>query len=104
MSLSFKTTPEDFAILRQIAARADELAQGLRVHHERTRVDWLMDLTTTHANGCPLDLPKLLAAEGYAFSHDVFGIARHLDRETGELGECFIPRCALPSPTASEVA
>lgn len=52
-----------------------------------------MDITATHANGCPLDLDKLLRADEFNFLHDVTGIRNCLNRETGELG-VFLPRCA----------
>lgn len=56
-----------------------------------------MDLVATHANGCPLDFAALLAFPVADFVHDVAGITRHLDRSTGELLDCFLPRCARPS-------
>lgn len=56
-----------------------------------------MDVTACHANGCPLDLEKLLHADAFNFSHDVFGIARYINRNTGKLENCFVPRCALPA-------
>jgi len=51
-----------------------------------------MDVTACHANGNKLDLAGLLAADDFNFSHDVFGIYRHIDRDTGKLGNCFRPR------------
>jgi len=53
-----------------------------------------MDLTTTHLNGCPLDLDKLLSFDDFDFVHDISGIQYHINRTTGELGNCFLPRCA----------
>ncbi len=53
-----------------------------------------MDITAAHANGCPLDLIGLLEAAEGDFTHDVAGILRHLDRETGRLTACFTPRHA----------
>lgn len=58
--------------------------------------DFCMDLAATHANGMPLDLEKLLAFPDFDFSHDVFGIREHLDRSTGQLLHCFVPRSAKP--------
>ena len=51
-----------------------------------------MDITATHANGCRLKLYELLMADDFNFVHDVFGIARHLDRTTGKLMDHFLPR------------
>ena len=54
-----------------------------------------MDLTVCHLNGHPLDLPRLLAFPLGDFGHDVNGIRRHLDRQTGELTGGFQPRSSL---------
>lgn len=51
-----------------------------------------MDITAVHANGNQLDLTALLAADDSNFAHDVFGIRRHLNRDTGELEDFFTPR------------
>ena len=55
-------------------------------------MDAMMDIEACHSNGCPLRLNELLATDDGNFGHDVFGIRRHLDRETGKLGGCFLPR------------
>lgn len=59
-------------------------------HFDRTSVD--MDLCATHANGCPLDFQRLAQADDFNLIHDVCGIARHLNRTTGRLGDHFLPR------------
>ncbi len=51
-----------------------------------------MDLTACSNRG-HVDLAALLKARIGDLAHDVAGIAQHLDRETGDLGECFMPRC-----------
>lgn len=56
-------------------------------------MDIHMDLSATHYN-CPLDLIKMSQADDFNMIHDVTGIARHLNRKTGELENCFLPRCA----------
>lgn len=53
-----------------------------------------MDLEACHTHGCRLDLDRMAEARDYDPIHDVAGIARHLDRETGELRDCFVPRFA----------
>ncbi len=53
-----------------------------------------MDLVACHANGCPLDFERLSDADDFNIAHDVFGIRRHLDRETGQLTDHFLPRYA----------
>lgn len=57
-------------------------------------IDMEMDLTATHANGMPLDFQKLYGADFGNFAHDILGIRRHLNRETGKLMNHFVPRCA----------
>lgn len=56
--------------------------------------DLSMDIEACHNNGCKLDLGKLLHAPAFDFAHDIYGIHKHLNRETGEMQHCFLPRCA----------
>ena len=63
---------------------------------DRPKLDLAMDIEATHCNGCPLDLDKLLAFKDFDFFHDIYGIINCLDRDTGELKECFLPRCSRP--------
>lgn len=88
MTISFSTTTEDAKIIGQIATRA------CTVWPEGDRLNFEMDITATHVNGCPLKLAELLAADDFNFAHDVAGIYRHLDRTTGKLLDCFLPRFA----------
>ena len=53
-----------------------------------------MDLIQCHANGCPMNLNKLLFANCEVFNHDVPGILLNLDRATGKLKNGFMPCCA----------
>jgi hypothetical protein len=92
MILKWNISKEDHDLIAQIAERAKEFARKQGVDYSWR--DALMDLTAAHANGSPLDLAGLLAAKPMDFSHDVFGIANHLDHETGKLtrGGVFTPR------------
>jgi hypothetical protein len=58
------------------------------------RINLIMDLTACHANGTPLRLADLLAADDFNVAHDVGGISRHIDHDTGRLTGCFLPRFA----------
>lgn len=58
------------------------------------KMDLSMDIAAVHCNGNKLDLEKLLNADNFNFNHDVFGIMRHIDRTTGKLQDCFLPRCS----------
>lgn len=63
-----------------------------------TRNHVALDVTATHRNGTPLDLPALLAAEPDVFRSDLLGIARFLDRTTGKIRPAsgWTPTAALP--------
>jgi hypothetical protein len=86
MDISFETTADEFFLIGEIADRAN-------VHGER-RMGFIMDLCATHANGTPMDFERLLNADETSFWHDLRGIARHLNRETGQLDGMFLPRFA----------
>ena len=93
-TLSFEVSQEEAEIIRDIAQRAARLARRWG-----NRLDSLtaeMDITAAHANGMPLRLADLYAAGDSDFAHDVFGIHRHINRRTGRLGGCFVPRFARP--------
>lgn len=89
-AVSFNVSGDDAYLIDRIVERAEELclAHGHTLDHLSTT----MDLTAVHANGCPLDLTALAAADNFNLMHDVGGIARHLDRETGKLRDFFRPR------------
>ena len=54
-----------------------------------------MDLNVAHSNGCPLDFQKLFDFPPGDFNHDFYGIFANINRETGELENGFVPRCAM---------
>lgn len=88
----FSATRDEMIIIAGIATRAAQMADRLGVDYEQR--DALMDIDACHSNGCRLDLTKLLKSDNANFSHDVFGIRRFIDRSTGKLTGCFVPRCA----------
>ncbi len=92
MTISFKSTKEDFQFMSKIAARAVQMAQNNGGGYDFMTAN--MDINACHSNGCPLRLRDLLAADDLNFAHDVFGIRRHINRETGQLENCFVPRFA----------
>ncbi len=57
-------------------------------------MDCRMDITACHLNACPLDLKALVTADDFNFAHDVYGIRRHINRDTAQLENCFVPRFA----------
>lgn len=90
---SFHASRFEHELINKIAKRASCLAVEYDI--EYSKMTATMDVTACHANGCELDLNKLLEAPAPDFAHDVFGIRRHLDRRTGKLGDHFLPRCAI---------
>lgn len=84
---------DEFKLIERIAGRAvameretnGKARKGAKLHHQ-------MNVSACHASGNPLRLSELLAADDFNFAHDVFGIDRHIDRETGELLNFFSPR------------
>lgn len=87
--VSFKVSTYELNLLEKVMARACSVDSSL------DRLHTLMDLTACHANGCPLKLADMLNADQFDLMHDVYGIARHIDRKTGQLTNCFLPRFAL---------
>jgi len=87
MKINLNATPEDQKLIDEITLRAIQLGDfdALTIN---------MDLTATHLNGTPLKLAELLTFPKIDFMHDIYGINRHLNRETGEMMDCFLPRCA----------
>ena len=57
------------------------------------RIDFIMDIEAAHSK-CPLDFEKLLAFDDLNFYHDIIGINTYLNRVTGDLMDCFLPRSA----------
>lgn len=90
--VSFKVSKADRLLVTDAVERVAqyEAKNGRRCD----RLSVAMDLEATHANGCPLNFEKLLTFDDLSFLHDIYGINRHLNRETGELMHCFLPRCA----------
>jgi len=89
---SFEITKDESRQIALIADRAVELAAAQGVQCAKLYI--VMDITACHANGCRLDLGRLLAADDFNLAHDVFGIRHHLDRATGKLTDHFSPRFA----------
>lgn len=92
MTINFTATQADRALIEKIACRAMQM-RGISGTYA-DKIDVELDLLAVHANGCPLKLTDMLNADDFQFAHDVFGIARHLNRKTGRLENCFLPRYA----------
>jgi hypothetical protein len=78
-------------LISEIVDRAEKLAR--RFKQPTVRASIVLDLVMAHRMQ-PLDLELLLAADDANFAHDVFGIMRHIDRNSGAMRDCFVPRFA----------
>jgi hypothetical protein len=88
------TTSEQKTIMAIVKRYCDVVGDAL----ELRPISIMLDLKAVHSNGCPLDLDALLAAPRDSdLIHDVAGIGRYLNRETGKLEEGFTPRYARSS-------
>ncbi len=88
--MNFCANKDESKLISKIAARAVQMAkeQGADYDH----MPAMMDVEACHCNGMPLKLQELLDADNFNFSHDVFGIANHINRETGKIERFFVPR------------
>ncbi len=94
--INWTPTKEETEIIGKIVDRYMEFYQSLGIPKklQRTRMDIIMDIEATHSNGCLLKLKELLDAKDFYFSHDLIGILNNLNRTTGKLENCFLPRYA----------
>jgi hypothetical protein len=86
-----KTTFEEMLLISRITKQACTLDPTLNA------LSVQMDLEACHTCGCPLDLQRPLAADQANLMHDIGGIRRHINRDTGMLQDCFVPRFAMQS-------
>lgn len=81
----------------KVADRYIDLYEEITNRSFDDRQGLIMDLLAADGvNGnCAIDWNTLMACEEGTLVHDVAGIYRHLDRETGALTNYFLPRCAV---------
>lgn len=96
----FTASKFETQLIVKIAQRAHFMAKKFGFGYAQHTA--VMDIEACHCNGCELDLQKLLDAGDGDFGHDVFGIRRFIDRRTGKLGGCFLPRCAMPEKVTAD--
>lgn len=106
MTIKFTATPEEYAHIFTIVNAYKSLCSRRRITLASVELLTLtMDLTATHANGCPLRLADMAEAARaiaagdyppYALDvlHDIIGIQLHINRTTGVLDGHFLPRFA----------
>jgi len=84
---------ESFAIAADIADRYENFGGK----YATDRAAFMMDLMAANGrNGNPeLRLDRMLHDfDKFNFMHDAIGIQNHINRETGKIEDCFLPRCA----------
>ena len=87
---------DDAHTISLIAARAvTDVFTAANELEPRDHCVIVMDLDAAHKH-VPMDLPRLLAADPFEFAHDLLGIWEHMNRDTGLLENCFLPRHSLP--------
>jgi hypothetical protein len=94
MPLIWNATKEEHEIMGKIADRFVAEFQGINTG---SKLDIMMDLEAIHCNGNPLKLQELLEAKKFDFNHDMIGIIDHINRKTGKLQDCFVPRYSMPN-------
>ncbi len=82
-------TRADFDAMRKVADRTERMDFGFG----RDRMTLVMDLEFAHIDCGGMDWDRLLAFDDGDFGHDMAGIAANINRETGKLDNCFLPRC-----------
>lgn len=87
--VNFNTTENEDELIIEITKRVHVLHPGVFC-----QLNLQMDLTACHCNGNPIDFEKLLSFDDFNFNHDIFGITNCINRRTGKLENCFVPRCS----------
>lgn len=95
-TVQFTATQEERKLIRRIVRRGRALAIAHEIPLGEDTASLEMDIEAAHCNGTPLRLEDFLAADDFNFAHDFFGIRGHMDRTTGKLMHCFLPRFYRP--------
>jgi len=83
-----KITRNELELIEEITRRA---TKGIRRDPDINFMTMMMDIEAVHSQW-PLCLEEFLNAPEYDFWHDIYGIRRHLNRETLQLEDGFVPR------------
>lgn len=88
----FKASNKDLELFITIATRGYDACRNTEVVLAVTEI--MQDLAACHNYACPLDLEAMTTGPIQDVLHDLFGIRAHLNRETGQLEDFFVPRFA----------
>lgn len=102
MTVSFDVTAPQRAQITRIAKRwmAMLRASGMRPSYDIIDVRMTVSAVVAQKQ-VPLDLDALEQSNEFDFLHDMSGMHRHMDRTTGLLRDCFLPRAARGRKVAS---
>ena|SRR3990172_7449479 len=89
--ISYNVTRHEARLISQIVKRA---VLEFETFTHANEFDLEMAITAVHANGCPLRLEDMLKGDSFNFLHDIHGMLANFNRNTGKLGNCFLPRYA----------
>jgi hypothetical protein len=95
MEVSFEITDAESNLIFAIAERAWKKYE-IKDTYNYDFTTLILDITATHCNGAALKLKDMLEADDFNFFHDIWGIYKHINRETGQLENWFWPRFAKP--------
>lgn len=84
--MNLEVSKEDDDLIAKIVSRA------AYDYPQFNRLMLTLDITVCHANGCPLMLQDMLAADDSNFYHDVLGIRANINRANGKMTGLFSPR------------
>lgn len=81
--------------LNAIALALDRYERVTGKKLNRKRMARSMDLAAADGvNGNnPINWEQLETADDFTLVHDIGGIIQHIDRQTGQMLDCFVPRC-----------
>ncbi|TAL45450.1 MAG: hypothetical protein EPN91_02230 [Salinibacterium sp.] len=91
---------EDARLIAKIVLRAKAMAEAVVPptdnipQYDSVALTYILTSYHTSPNCPQLNLERLLRADDFDFTHDVFGIKIHFDRTTNALLNNFLPRCA----------
>jgi hypothetical protein len=97
---NWEITNPEFDLLVQVADRA----LAAFTHYPDDKRTLVMDLMACHANACALDFKSMLEGPLQDLSHDIYGIRKHINRDTGKLEDFFTPRYALANHVPEQEA
>ena len=83
----------EYELITIIAKRTLQIFREMEIDPSLDQQDIAISLHLCN-EFCPLDLERFAKGEPFHIVHDILGILRHLNHNTGLLEDCFVPRFA----------